>query len=110
MFFPQSMPPPSSALLLLPAGRPACRYGCYTDDTQMALALARSLLARGGCEAEAAAAAYVHDFQPHRGYGGNTCKVRVAVCGGEGRCGGGRQAWGAQGPAYRVRVASGGRG
>ena len=83
MFFPQSMPPPSSALLLLPAGRPACRYGCYTDDTQMALALARSLLARGGCEAEAAAAAYVHDFQPHRGYGTNSGKVRVSVWGGQ---------------------------
>eukprot|EP00197_Chlamydomonas_leiostraca_P005405 CAMPEP_0202862444 /NCGR_PEP_ID=MMETSP1391-20130828/3483_1 /ASSEMBLY_ACC=CAM_ASM_000867 /TAXON_ID=1034604 /ORGANISM="Chlamydomonas leiostraca, Strain SAG 11-49" /LENGTH=344 /DNA_ID=CAMNT_0049541983 /DNA_START=194 /DNA_END=1224 /DNA_ORIENTATION=+ len=54
--------------------------GCYTDDTQMAVGLARALVAKGGrLDAESAARAYVAVFQPHRGYGGKTCKI-LAEC------------------------------
>lgn len=47
----------------------------FADDTQMAIALSRSLIALGRCDAEGAAMAYANEFQPHRGYGGSAVKV-----------------------------------
>ncbi len=43
--------------------------GCYTDDTQMTLALAESLIEEGDIDATQAAAKYAQRFQPWRGYG-----------------------------------------
>lgn len=51
-------------------------YGCYTDDTQMAVALARSLLACGGrIDSVHAALAYAQEYEPSRGYGGTAYKI-----------------------------------
>ncbi|KAG2500291.1 hypothetical protein HYH03_001869 [Edaphochlamys debaryana] len=51
-------------------------FGCYTDDSQMAIALARCLVDSGGrCYAVAAARAYATEFELHRGYGGTAYKV-----------------------------------
>lgn len=49
--------------------------GTYTDDTQMAIALAESLLDRGGVEAEALGRAFVAAYDPQRGYGWGTTEV-----------------------------------
>lgn len=56
-----------------------CSYGSYTDDTQMAVALARSLIEQGHVDPGHAAAAYAADFDPFRGYGGTAVKVRRAL-------------------------------
>ncbi|KAG2445149.1 hypothetical protein HYH02_008617 [Chlamydomonas schloesseri] len=54
--------------------------GCYTDDTQMAIALARSLVAGGGrCEALAAARAYADEYDMARGYGGTAYKILMLI-------------------------------
>ncbi|KAG2439556.1 hypothetical protein HXX76_004909 [Chlamydomonas incerta] len=54
--------------------------GCYTDDTQMAIALARSLVASGGrCDALAAARAYADEYEMGRGYGGTAYKILVLI-------------------------------
>jgi len=45
-------------------------FGCYTDDTQMTLALAVSLVERGRVDAAHVAAKYAEFYQPWRGYGG----------------------------------------
>lgn len=52
-----------------------CRYGCYTDDSQMFLALAASLVNKGRCCVEESTRQYVLAFDPERGYGGTTVKV-----------------------------------
>ena len=44
-------------------------FGCYTDDTEMALALANSILQNNGVNAEHCAASYAHFYNPWRGYG-----------------------------------------
>jgi poly(ADP-ribose) glycohydrolase ARH3 len=49
--------------------------GTYTDDTQMAIALAESLLACGGVEDEHLAHAFLEAFDPRRGYGRGTRTV-----------------------------------
>jgi ADP-ribosylglycohydrolase len=49
--------------------------GTYTDDTQMAIALAESLLERGGVEAEALGDAFAKAHDPLRGYGAGTTEV-----------------------------------
>jgi poly(ADP-ribose) glycohydrolase ARH3 len=49
--------------------------GTYTDDTQMMIALAESLLARGRVDEEHLASAFRDAYEPERGYGGGTRQV-----------------------------------
>jgi poly(ADP-ribose) glycohydrolase ARH3 len=49
--------------------------GTYTDDTQMAIALAESLLDRDGVDAQALGRAFVDAHDPRRGYGSGTTEV-----------------------------------
>lgn len=49
--------------------------GTYTDDTQMMIALAESLIERGQIEAEHLARAFQEAYDPDRGYGGGTRRV-----------------------------------
>jgi poly(ADP-ribose) glycohydrolase ARH3 len=49
--------------------------GTYTDDTQMAIALAESLLDRGGVDARALGRAFADAHDPRRGYGSGTTEV-----------------------------------
>jgi poly(ADP-ribose) glycohydrolase ARH3 len=49
--------------------------GSYTDDTEMAIALAESLLDHGGIDAEALGRAFAEAQDPHRGYGPGTTEV-----------------------------------
>lgn len=49
--------------------------GTYTDDTQMAIALAESLLACGGIDALALGHAFAGAHDPRRGYGSGTTEV-----------------------------------
>ena len=49
--------------------------GTYTDDTEMAIALAESLLERGGIDAQALGRAFADAHDPRRGYGSGTTEV-----------------------------------
>ena len=49
--------------------------GTYTDDTQMMIALATSLLARDRVDADHLAAAFLAAYDPERGYGRGTVEV-----------------------------------
>ena len=49
--------------------------GTYTDDTEMAIALAESLLERGGIDARALGRAFADAHDPRRGYGSGTTEV-----------------------------------
>ena len=49
--------------------------GTYTDDTQMAIALAESLLRCDGIDDDDLARAYAEAFDPERGYGPGTTEV-----------------------------------
>lgn len=49
--------------------------GTYTDDTQMMIALAESLIARGRVDIEHLARAFLDAYEPERGYGGGTRRV-----------------------------------
>ena len=49
--------------------------GTYTDDTEMMVALAESLLDRGRVEPEPLAQAFLAAHRPERGYGGGTLAV-----------------------------------
>lgn len=49
--------------------------GTYTDDTEMAIALAESLLERGCIEARALGRAFADAHDPRRGYGAGTTEV-----------------------------------
>jgi poly(ADP-ribose) glycohydrolase ARH3 len=49
--------------------------GTYTDDTQMMIALAESLIARGGVDPEHLARAFLDAYEPERGYGAGTRRV-----------------------------------
>ena len=49
--------------------------GTYTDDTQMMIALAESLIARGSVDGVHLARAFVDAFEVERGYGGGTRRV-----------------------------------
>ena len=49
--------------------------GTYTDDTQMAIVLAESLLERGGIDARALGRAFADAHDPRRGYGSGTTEV-----------------------------------
>jgi ADP-ribosylglycohydrolase len=53
--------------------------GTYTDDTQMAIALAESLLERGGVDAQALGHAFAEAHDPLRGYGSGTTEVLSLV-------------------------------
>lgn len=49
--------------------------GTYTDDTQMAIALAESLLDCGGVDAQSLGRAFADAYDPRRGYGSGTTEV-----------------------------------
>jgi poly(ADP-ribose) glycohydrolase ARH3 len=49
--------------------------GTYTDDTQMMIALAESLIARGRVDGEHLARAFLDAYEPDRGYGAGTRRV-----------------------------------
>jgi poly(ADP-ribose) glycohydrolase ARH3 len=49
--------------------------GTYTDDTEMAIALAESLLERGSIDARALGRAFADAHDPRRGYGAGTTRV-----------------------------------
>jgi poly(ADP-ribose) glycohydrolase ARH3 len=49
--------------------------GTYTDDTQMAIALAESLLAHGRVDQQALGRAFADAHDPGRGYGSGTTQV-----------------------------------
>jgi len=54
-------------------------FGCYTDDTQMTLALAASLVECGCVDAEHVSAKYAEFYEPWRGYGGAAHRVMQAL-------------------------------
>ncbi len=56
--------------------------GTYTDDTQMMIALAESLLERGAVEEEHLARAFLEAYEPDRGYGAGTREVFSLWAGG----------------------------
>jgi poly(ADP-ribose) glycohydrolase ARH3 len=49
--------------------------GTYTDDTEMAIALAESLLERGSIEPRSLGCAFAYAHDPRRGYGAGTTRV-----------------------------------
>jgi poly(ADP-ribose) glycohydrolase ARH3 len=49
--------------------------GTYTDDTQMMIALAESLIERARVDEQHLARAFAHAYDPDRGYGGGTRQV-----------------------------------
>ncbi len=49
--------------------------GTYTDDTQMMIALAESLIVRSRVDADHLARAFLDAYDPDRGYGGGTRRV-----------------------------------
>ncbi|NIM13797.1 MAG: hypothetical protein GTO45_17135 [Candidatus Aminicenantes bacterium] len=54
-------------------------FGRYTDDTEMALALAQSLVECNGVDGEHCAQAYANYYNPWRGYGGGAHVVIQAL-------------------------------
>jgi ADP-ribosylglycohydrolase len=60
------------------------RLGCgtYTDDTQMAIALAESLLDCGDLDAEHLGRAFLQAYDPRRGYGSGTRAVLAMIADG----------------------------
>ena len=54
-------------------------FGCYTDDTQMTVALAASLVEYGCVDAEHASRKYAQLYEPWRGYGGAAHRVMQAL-------------------------------
>ncbi len=59
-------------------------FGCYTDDTQMTLALATSLVECGWVDAKHVSAKYAEFYEGWRGYGGAAHRVmRVLQQGGD---------------------------
>ncbi len=54
-------------------------YGCYTDDTQMMIALATSLAECNGIDAKHCSNMYAQFYEPHRGYGAGTHRVMAAL-------------------------------
>lgn len=53
--------------------------GCYTDDTQMTLALAISLVEQGRVDPGHASARYAEYYEPWRGYGGGAHRILQAL-------------------------------
>jgi poly(ADP-ribose) glycohydrolase ARH3 len=62
--------PPDVEMVAARRGR-----GTYTDDTQMMIAVAESLILRGRVEEEQLARAFQQAYDPDRGYGGGTRRV-----------------------------------
>lgn len=60
-------------------GQRGLGFGCYTDDTEMTLALARSILRCPGVDGADCAAAYAEAFTPQRGYGRSAVQVLSAL-------------------------------
>lgn len=59
-------------------------FGCYTDDTQMTLALATSLVECGRADAAHVSAKYAEFYESWRGYGGAAHRVlRLLAAGGD---------------------------
>jgi len=56
--------------------------GCYTDDTQMTLAMLRSLVRRGAIDGADCARSCAELFDPDRGYGRSAIEVLLALAGG----------------------------
>jgi ADP-ribosylglycohydrolase len=56
--------------------------GTYTDDAQMMIALAESLIERGGVDEEHLARVFQAAYDPDRGYGGGTRRVIELWAGG----------------------------
>jgi len=56
--------------------------GTYTDDTQMAIALAESLLQQGGVDADHLARAFLAAYDARRGYGSGTRMVLALLADG----------------------------
>jgi poly(ADP-ribose) glycohydrolase ARH3 len=54
-------------------------FGCYTDDTEMALALAQSIVDCKGVDARHCAQTYAKYYNPWRGYGGGAHAVMKAL-------------------------------
>jgi poly(ADP-ribose) glycohydrolase ARH3 len=62
----------------LPSGR-GLGFGCYTDDTEMTLALARSIIRSGGVDGADCAEACAAAFTPERGYGRSAIQILSAL-------------------------------
>lgn len=71
--------------------------GTYTDDTQMAIALAESLLEHGGVDPAALGRAFADAHDPRRGYGSGTTEVLRLVRSGVHPCHAARSAFGGKG-------------
>jgi poly(ADP-ribose) glycohydrolase ARH3 len=54
-------------------------FGCYTDDTEMTLALATSLVERGTADAEDTSLKYAEFYEARRGYGATAHRVMGAL-------------------------------
>ena len=54
-------------------------FGCYTDDTEMALALAQSIVDCNGVDGEHCSKLYADYYNPQRGYGGGAHQVLKAL-------------------------------
>lgn len=57
-------------------------FGRYTDDTEMTLALARSLIDRGGVDAADCSRCYAEAFTLERGYGRSAARIMEALADG----------------------------
>jgi poly(ADP-ribose) glycohydrolase ARH3 len=53
--------------------------GTYTDDTQMAIALAESVLDADGIDEDELGRAFLAAYDPRRGYGSGTCAVLALI-------------------------------
>jgi poly(ADP-ribose) glycohydrolase ARH3 len=54
-------------------------FGCYTDDTEMTLALATSLVEKGFADPEDISLKYADFYEPRRGYGAAARRVMGAL-------------------------------
>lgn len=54
-------------------------FGCYTDDTELTLALARSIIRCNAVDGADCALAYAEAFTPQRGYGRSAVAVLTAL-------------------------------
>ena len=63
--------------------KPPVEVLCYTDDTQMTIAVAETLLAHGRISEAALCQAFVENYDPRRGYGPGARKILDAMAAGE---------------------------
>jgi len=71
--------------------------GTYTDDTQMMIALAESLVERGSVDEDDLALAFLDAYDPERGYGGGTRRVLELLGSGTSAAGAAGRIFGGQG-------------